>query len=225
MDKTREDLEAEVAELRAENQSLRSRTTRGEATRERIWSTAIEVLSTIGWEADLKHFTSAAGIGTTTFYRHFDGRDDLVRAVAVAMVAEVSARAEELMKLQDGREIFFHWSHTGFAMVRKYGKLAVQACFPEDIPSYLADIFKNDETYRFTGWIINRCKAQGHCRTDASTRSMVRTFFSLVHPHRVRWCEREGLSDEEIFQETMQVFLLAYATPETLAAMAEKMRG
>lgn len=212
----RQQLEARIRSLELENRQLRdqpSTPSRGDATRNRIRECAIDVLAEKGWHADLRDFTEAAGIGNSTFYRHYPGRDELVREVGRQMVQEVYDATLTLQKLDDGREILVQWVETGFGHVHRYGRLAVQVCFPEAIPPYLQDIVRRDALLRFTGWILKKCKEQGHCRPEVSTRSMVRTFFSLMHPFRLRWCEAEGLSQREIFEETLQVFISSYATP------------
>jgi AcrR family transcriptional regulator len=217
----RQQLEARIRQLELENSRLREQPavpSRGDATRNRIRECAIDVLAEKGWHADLRDFTEAAGIGNSTFYRHFPGRDELVREVGRQMVQEVYDAALKLQKLDDGREMLVQWVELGFANVHRYGRLAVQVCFPEAVPPYLQDVVMRDALLRFTGWILKKCKEQGHCRSDASTRSMVRTFFALLHPFRIRWCEQEGLSQCEIFEETLQVFIASYATPEAFSS-------
>ena len=212
----RRELEQRIEELERENAELRktgSGSSRAELTRLRIRDCAIDVLAEKGWDADLRDFTEAAGIGNSTFYRHYPGRDALVREVVEQMALEVYDESLRIQKLEDGREMMMRWAERGFAQVRRYGRLAVQVCFPEDVPDYLQDVVRNDEVLRFTGWIVNHCKEQGHCKPAPSTKAIVRTFFALVHPFRLRWCQQEGLSEEEIFEETLQVFLSCHAVP------------
>lgn len=222
--KSLEELQLENDKLRQENAVLRNGTAL--ATRDRIYAAAVGVLAEKGWHADLKDFTQAAGIGNSTFYRHFSTRDGLVREVASAMAGEVRERSQKLMcHSGDSLDIFIEWAWTGFEMVERYGRLAVQVCFPEEVPDYLTDVVDTTGVHRFTGWIVKKCKAEGLCRKDHTTPAIVATWFSLCHPHRIRWGTGLGFKRQEIFAETLTVFFRAYSTdPDgAIGRMQEKL--
>lgn len=216
---TEEELAAQVEALKAKVARLEQGKASG--TRERILGAAREAAHTKGWQTQLDDVLLFAGVHKSTFYVHYGGIHDLLRALAQEIVNRTWDFADALVSRvkagEDGRLIFLDWAMHGFDQVHVYGQLAVEMCYPEGIPDWLEDVAKWNEMLEFTGYLIKHCKDQGHCREDINVRSAVRVFYTLVSPQHVRWCMREGLTMEQIRAETLDVFFRAHASnPEEL---------
>ncbi|MFI6085470.1 TetR/AcrR family transcriptional regulator [Streptomyces sp. NPDC051217] len=74
--------------------------------RERVIEAAVAVFAQSGPGASLETVARAAGLGTTTLYRHFPSRDDLVEAVLDELVRPVRAAAERVERIGDPHEAF-----------------------------------------------------------------------------------------------------------------------
>lgn len=78
------------------------------ANRERIRSAAAEAFGRHGLSVDMRAVAAAAGVGVGTVYRHFPTREDLVRAVTGADLAELGAASfPEQGTAIDGLRLFF----------------------------------------------------------------------------------------------------------------------
>jgi AcrR family transcriptional regulator len=76
---------------------LTGRRSDAERNRQRLIETAVELLTTDP-ETNIQEIADASGIGRTTIYRNFDGREDLVEA-ALAVVIERSQQATGELEL------------------------------------------------------------------------------------------------------------------------------
>lgn len=74
--------------------------------RERVIEAAVAVFAQSGPEASLETVARAAGLGTTTLYRHFPSRDELVGAVLDELIRPVQAAAERAEQIEDPHEAF-----------------------------------------------------------------------------------------------------------------------
>ncbi len=64
---------------------------RGAARRARLLDTGLEVFGTVGYtRSAIESICADAGVGTHSFYRHFDGKEDLFRAVYDGVVQRLA---------------------------------------------------------------------------------------------------------------------------------------
>src|SRR5258708_1665012 len=97
--------------------------------RERVVEAAVAVFAKSGAEASLEAVARAAGLGTTTLYRHFPSRDDLVEAGLDELIPPVQAAAERAEQGHDPPEAVPQLFLQGCAMpdhdVTVFARLAV----------------------------------------------------------------------------------------------------
>ncbi|WP_284745613.1 TetR/AcrR family transcriptional regulator [Amycolatopsis sp. RTGN1] len=74
--------------------------------RQRLVSAARDAFGEHGPEASLEEIARRAGVGPTTLYRHFPGKDDLIEAVLDDLVGSVREKAEQLAADGDPRTAF-----------------------------------------------------------------------------------------------------------------------
>ncbi|MEU8636186.1 helix-turn-helix domain-containing protein [Amycolatopsis sp. NPDC048633] len=74
--------------------------------RQRLVSAARDAFGEHGSEASLEEIARRAGVGPTTLYRHFPGKDDLIEAVLDDLIASVRENAERLADDADPRAAF-----------------------------------------------------------------------------------------------------------------------
>lgn len=101
------------------------RTAQGEATRQRLYETAIRLIASRGWqETTLRDVAAEAGVSVGLLYRYFPSK----RAVVLALYDELSADyAAEARALQPGRwrERFMYALETSLGVLRPHrGTLA-----------------------------------------------------------------------------------------------------
>ncbi|MGC5012337.1 TetR/AcrR family transcriptional regulator [Streptosporangium sp. DT93] len=81
----------------ADGAQVRPRRADAQRNRASILEAALAVLIEDGPDAPLDKIARRAGVGNATVYRHFLDRDELVRAVILAVVERNAATAEELL--------------------------------------------------------------------------------------------------------------------------------
>jgi len=74
--------------------------------RERVVSAAVRLFVESGPEASMETVARGAELGTTTLYRHFPTRDDLVEAVLDELIRPVHSAAELAEQIDDPHEAF-----------------------------------------------------------------------------------------------------------------------
>ena len=74
--------------------------------RERLVTAARAAFTELGADVSLEEIARRAGLGPTTLYRHFPGKEDLVEAVLDDLITSVRADAERLAEVEDPRAAF-----------------------------------------------------------------------------------------------------------------------
>ncbi|MFK3979604.1 TetR/AcrR family transcriptional regulator [Micromonospora sp. NPDC050397] len=69
--------------------------------RQRLVTAAREAFAEQGPEVTLEEIARRAGVGATTLYRHFPGKEELIEAVLDDLVAAVQGNAEQAMEIGD----------------------------------------------------------------------------------------------------------------------------
>ncbi len=210
-------------ELRSQNEELRSKieqleAIRGRSRRDQIIEAAREVAKVKGFDADLREILHLASVSTTTFYRYFQTREEVIAELVRRLNQRAVAKTSELLEVEDGKKRILEWMCFAFGQYTEYGILSNEIAIGE-VPSPYTELVDSSGMWRFVGRTVRDCKAQGHCRTDVDTRVVVRTYVWLVQPFRMNWCRRDGMTDEEIMAETMEIFFHAFAAdPPKVAA-------
>lgn len=204
----------ELERLRMENERLRDELGRfhNNATRLRLLEAAREVAQGSGFGAEITEVARRSGISTSTLYRHFENREALLRALVAQSAAEVLEAAREIARQTDPEAALRGWMLFGFAMVERWGVLAL-AITAGLTPKWARGGTEPDQLYRFTGWLLKRWRDAGRAREDMDVRAAVRIWFALVSPYRVRGCLADGMTTEEIAEETLSAFRTLYGKP------------
>lgn len=98
------------------------KTERGRRTRERILSTAAELMLVHGVEGtSVDHVLERSGTGKGQFYHYFEGKDDLVRAVLDHRLEEDLARLGDLLERLDDWQAIREWFDATVEMQERLG--------------------------------------------------------------------------------------------------------
>jgi AcrR family transcriptional regulator len=74
--------------------------------RQRLVTAAREAFTEHGPEISLEKIAQRAGVGPTTLYRHFPGKDHLIEAVLDDLVQTVQENADRALRIEDPHEAF-----------------------------------------------------------------------------------------------------------------------
>jgi AcrR family transcriptional regulator len=107
-----------------------------ERRRNQILENALSVFSRTGFAASrVDDISAAAGISRATFYRYFDGKDDIFDALVDLMGNEVLAAAEALKPVTPdaaGRTTLRTWMAALIAITERWGTLVDEVIRPRD---------------------------------------------------------------------------------------------
>jgi AcrR family transcriptional regulator len=107
-----------------------------EKRRNQILENALTVFSRSGFAASrVDDISTAAGISRATFYRYFDGKDDIFDALVDLMSVEVIAAAESLKPVtpdRAGRATLRDWIAALIAITERWGTLVDEVIRPRD---------------------------------------------------------------------------------------------
>jgi AcrR family transcriptional regulator len=107
-----------------------------EKRRNQILENALTIFSRNGFAASrVDDISSAAGISRATFYRYFDGKDDIFDALVDLMSNEVLAAAEALKPVtpdRSGRATLRTWIGALIAITERWGTLVDEVIRPRD---------------------------------------------------------------------------------------------
>lgn len=107
-----------------------------EKRRNQILESALTVFSRSGFAASrVDDISTAAGISRATFYRYFDGKDDIFDALVDLMSNEVIAAAEALKPVtadRAGRATMRGWIAALIAITERWGTLVDEVIRPRD---------------------------------------------------------------------------------------------
>jgi AcrR family transcriptional regulator len=74
--------------------------------RQRLVTAARDAFAEHGPDISLEKIAQRAGMGPTTLYRHFPGKDDLIEAVLDDLIEAVRENADRAMRIEDPYEAF-----------------------------------------------------------------------------------------------------------------------
>ena len=93
------------------------------ANRERILAAARQAFASRGLDAEVKEIAALAGVGVGTLYRHFESRDDLLRAVITGTRADLLARIETALETTAPVEAFRAVIRAAAEVFERFGAL------------------------------------------------------------------------------------------------------
>ena len=93
------------------------------ANRERILAAARQAFASRGLDAEVKEIAALAGVGVGTLYRHFESRDDLLRAVIRTTRADLLARIEAALETRAPIDAFRAVVHAAAEVCERFGAL------------------------------------------------------------------------------------------------------
>jgi AcrR family transcriptional regulator len=74
--------------------------------RQRLVTAARDAFAEYGPEISLESIARRAGVGPSTLYRHFPGKDDLIEAVLDDLIQTARDNADQAMRIEDPHEAF-----------------------------------------------------------------------------------------------------------------------
>ena len=178
--------------------------------RGRLIAAAKRVVVERGLAAEVVQITHEATASTATFYKYFSGRDDILCALLHEMADELRGAIDKIDRVEDAAEALRAWMMNGFDLYREYGVLAsyvISGLLPEG----LQDEVPSADVFRFTGRLIKRAVAAGQLRRGLDVRAAVRVWFGLVTPMRMEDSIKDGVSLDQLAEETLDVFFSAYS--------------
>lgn len=164
--------------------------------RERIVAAAREAFVVQGPDVPLDEIARAAGIGNATLYRHFPDRDELVRAVVLAVTDRITERAQTALATLDALAAPRTGPESGtasdaaFEAVRGFVCGAVEErigalCpvlsrrFNEDDPQLLEARTRLEDR---TGELVRRAQEAGQLRPDIAVGDLMVALSQLTRP-------------------------------------------
>lgn len=193
-----------VASVKPRAVRLRADATRN---RERIIAAAREVIVEHGPDVALDEVARRAGVGNATLYRHFTDRTDLVRQVALSVMARTAQRAEVALAEEEDAFDALH------RFVFEAAEERVGALCP-----MLSEAFDNDDAEvvagtkrmeRSVGAIIERAQCTGRLRADIAVGDLMIALTQLTRPLPGTGCV--GLN--RFVQRHLQIFVDGLRAP------------
>lgn len=133
--------------------------------RERILAAAEEVFAARGLEASLDDIAAHAGLGVGTVYRRFANRDELIEALFLQRLDQITALATEATAHPDSWVALTRLFETmGTRIAADQGLFEAMICRPES-PGRAA---VRERMLPIVGQAFARAQADGHLRPDAS---------------------------------------------------------
>lgn len=145
-------------------------------TRDAIIEAAFEVFSR-NPSAPLSEVSDRAGVGRATLHRHFPGRDELIRALALIAIDEMDDAAERACEgVASHSEAFQRMLEALIPLGDRHSFLALEPI--EDDPD-IADAFARQQ--RETSEMVDEAKAEGVFDPNVPTRWITEAFDHLLY--------------------------------------------
>lgn len=109
------------------------------ANRERILAAARQAFASRGLDAEVKEIAALAGVGVGTLYRHFESRDELLRAVITRTRVDLLGRIETALETTAPAEAFRAVIRAAAEVFERFGaltELAISGRLPEYHPEH-----------------------------------------------------------------------------------------
>jgi AcrR family transcriptional regulator len=199
---------------------------RADATRnrERIVSAAREAIVEFGPDVPLDEVARRAGVGNATLYRHFADRADLVRQVALSVMARSAQLAEDA--LAEEPDAFSALQRFVFeAADERIGALCpmVSSAFDHADPAVESEVRRME---RAITAIMDRAQCSGQLRGDIAVGDLMVAVTQLTRPLPGTGC----VGFDRFMRRHLQLFLDGLRAParsvlEGTAATLEDLQG
>jgi len=197
------------------------KTERGRRTRERILTTAAELMLVHGVEGtSLDHVLERSGAGKSQFYHYFEGKDDLVGAVLDHRLQEDLARLGDLLERLDDWEAIREWFDATIEMQERIGFVggcpigtlaAERAETDEELRPRLVQALRAKGEHLRQG--LEQMKARGLLQEDADPASLADFVTAVLQGALlVASVQKERRALEAALGEAYR-HLLSFATP------------
>ena len=104
-------------------QPARSERADSAANRDRILAAARQAFARRGMDAEVKEIAALAGVGVGTLYRHFESRDELLRAVIATTRADLLTRIEAALETRAPVDAFRAVIRAAAEVCERFGAL------------------------------------------------------------------------------------------------------
>jgi len=153
---------------------------------QRLIDAARAVLAERAFDAELAEILERAQVGTSTAYRIFSGKEEIVRQV----VDELANRTRDdllqiAVEVQDAREAIRRTMAMGFQRVREYGQLPI-AMFSGVNPPQYEDAIDRKALHAFFAALVERGIQQGYFDPEVDVDHAVAVWFALAAPQALR---------------------------------------
>lgn len=185
------------------------------AVRRRICEAAREEVRQHGFDATLAQIIKHAGVSQAALYNtHFPGgKEEIIGTLVRELDREAREALARILELGDGRDAMRAWMTFYAGAAARWGMLSAQI-LGNQIPEPYRPLVDLAGVKRVLGHLIKRCKEQGHCRRDVSTRDVVHAWVALLHPDRILASLADGRTIEEICGLTMAIMTRAFGEPD-----------
>jgi AcrR family transcriptional regulator len=146
---------------------------------DRIVSAARELILELGPDAPLDQIAARAGVGNATLYRHFAGREDLVRRVVEDDMGQV--REEAAMALGEEPTAWSALRRFCDAVVRRRLVALLPIAGPHLVRDAEFDAVRTDLVTTL-GELLHAARADGNLRSDVQAGDLVLTLAAVMRP-------------------------------------------
>jgi AcrR family transcriptional regulator len=175
--------------------------------RERIVTAAREAIVEFGPDVPLDEIARRAGVGNATLYRHFTDRSELIRQVALAVMARTAQRAEDAAAEES--DAFSALCRFVFeAAEERIGALCpmLSDAFDRDDPAVVAQVGRLE---RSINAIMDRARRSGQLRDDIAVGDLMVALTQLTRPLPGTGC----VGFERFVHRHLQLFLDGLRAP------------
>ncbi|MGH2602780.1 MAG: TetR/AcrR family transcriptional regulator, partial [Dehalococcoidia bacterium] len=155
------------------------------ANRDRIAEAATELFAEHGLAVEMKDIAERAGVAVGTLYRHFDSKEDLLRAIVFDAIETIIAHARDAEAEADGLTALRRLISEMHVAIRHYGWL-VEAMMAGELPPGLrAEVRarrEDEEMDHLAERVVQRCIDQGTMRPDLDAAIASAMLFGTIAP-------------------------------------------
>ena len=139
----------------------------------RVLDAAAEVLAERGPEASVDEIARRAGVGHATVFRRFPTKDELIAAVALERIREVTAAAETALADPDAAAGFEEFIRHGAELYVTGGRL--HECFDKAVEKP-----EHGELQALVARLVERAQAVGAVRKDVTSADIEAMFTAVL---------------------------------------------
>ncbi len=179
---------------------------RGRVAQAKIRAAARALFLERGFDgATLRDIATQAGMGTSSIYRHFESKEELL----IDELAELQEQAWEKFRKQDDRaratrmrlNEFLDWQHTLLAEQRDFSMIALRATTLPQAAVARRVLVLYDRAIGLVAEILQNGRMRGDLRKDLDVLAAARAIFHITVSARIPWAN--GLIDAKTCRKSI----------------------